>query len=313
MKLHQKKSIMRAEEGKPKIEKSVGYAVYVYYTILIILLLYVGSYFISKAFTIKSEGIVEANSTLIQTPYTGIVSDINFTKKIKPHQFLCNIKESIKVITNQNPASSNSIVINLKMKLSLAKTNYIVSKKQYNIDLKQFNRVKKAQILGLIDIKDNIFQNILLKLKEDKLNIMNYKLQIQNYQNLLKQVDIHKTNNITIKYINHPIYAPIKGYLLQQNVFNGSVVKRGDVLATIQNFDIIQIVAKFPIDNISKIKQDTIFKIILPDGITKEGYVKSFIPNKNIIKTILIPLDKNKTFWKKYNLSNVKLKKVNLW
>jgi len=316
MKLNNKKSIMRANEGKPKIEKSVGYSVYIYYTILTILLLYVGSYFISKLITVKATGVVQANSIKIQTPYNGIVTDINFTKKIKLHQFLCNIKETIKVQNNNTNPINKTLLINLKTKLSSAKINYILAKKQYNIDFVRFKKLQKAQILGLIDIKDNIFQNSKLTLKEDKINIMNYKLQIQNYQKLLKEYLSYKApinNTIKIKYINHPIYSQTNGYLFTQNIFNGSVVKSGDVLAIIQNFDKLEIIATFPISKISKLKQNSVFKIILPDGTTKEGYIKSFVPSNNLIKAVIIPLDKNITFWKKYNLANVKIKKVSLW
>jgi len=315
MRLNNKKSIMRANEGKPKIEKSVGYSVYIYYTILTILLLYVGSYFISKLITVKATGIVEANTIKVQTPYNGVVTDINFTKKIKYHQFLCNIKETIKVQNNTTPVNK-TVLINLKMKLSSAKINYILAKKQYNIDFVRFKKLQKAQILGLIDIKDNIFQNLKLTLKEDKINIINYKLQIQNYKNLLKQYLSYKApinNTIKIKYINHPIYSQTNGYLFTQNVFNRSVVKSGDVLAIIQNFDKIEIIATFPINKISKLKQNSVFKIILPDGTTKEGYIKSFVPSNENIKAVIIPLDKNISFWKKYNLANVKIKKVSLW
>ena len=316
MKLNNKKSIMRANEGKPNIEKSVGYAVYVYYAILLTLLLYVGSYFVSKFITIKANGIVQANSITIQTPYNGVVTDVNFTKNIKPHQLLCNIKESIKIQNNTSSLPNQTLLINLKMKLSSAKINYILAKKQYKIDLSKFNRRKKAQILGLIDIKDDIFQNLKIVLKEDKINIMNYKLQIQNYKILLNQVEnsYKKTsNNINIKYIKHPIYSPINGYLSQQNIFNGSVVKSGDVLAIIQNFDKIEIAATFDIKEINEIIPNSIFKIILPNGIEKKGYIQSSIPSNHFIKATIIPLDKNMSFWKKYNLANVKIKKVSLW
>jgi len=318
MKLHNSnRNIMRKDEGKPEPEKAIDYFRIIYYSILIFVVVYVSYYFLMRNIMIRGAGVVKFDTYFIQTPVSGMVTDLNITPQIRKNQFLCNIKERI-IKTNSSSTSIPQSYINVKLKLANAIAQYKIIKKEYNILNKDFNQKKELQSLELFNPNENYYYNTKNRLNNLKVQLKILKAEIEIYQNLLKDIKFQNNpqQNQIITYINTPIYAWMDGKYISGIEQNYTIVNKGDTLFKLSDFKKVTIVGYLSQKNIDYIKKGDIFYITLPNDIEKKGIVTKLDVGKFNgilkVKITLIPEDSNISFWKNYDNFKVKIRK-NKW
>jgi len=317
VKLHNNKNIMRGKEGAPKPEKAIDIFRSVYYLLLISLLLYITYYFILRQVVVKGEGFVVFDVLKIEAPYSGRILDVNISNnKIKKNQFLCNIEERIKNSIPNTNIKNKTQYTQAYFKLLDLKVKYKVTKEEYIIAKKELKKLESLRSLELYNPNEVIYLNIKNKVNKLKISLELLKTQIATYQKLPLINNITKIDMPLFSYINHKVYSPIDGKILQ-TVENNSIVKAGDVIFTIQTNKNLKIISYFSQKYIDDLKKGDKVKIILPDEVEKEGYIKAIsINNVNLnfettqkLKITIIPIDKNITFWEKYSLLRLKIRK----
>jgi len=319
MKLNNNKILMRNKEGKPNPEKMISIFRKIYYLILILIVLYVVVYFVMKAFIIKGQGFVTFDIVDIQSPYNGIVKEVNITKHIQKGQFLFNIQERFKnpiIIPKDNV--KQSFISNLLIKIHTLKAQYKAKQDELKLLTKEYNKLSIYNGLNLTN--NNLLQNIKNKITQTKISLSILKIQIQDYEKAYKNLPKSKpTPQKTISpftYINHFIYSPVSGEFIEGIENNNTPVKVMDLLCKIQTYNNLRIVGYFPQKYINDLQIGD--KIIILLGKKKlQGILKSIKRDKSDVKfttqqrlkVIIIPIDETFEFWKKHNLLRVKLRK----
>jgi len=318
MKLHNSnRTIMRKDEGKPEPEKAIDYFRIIYYSFLIFIVIYVTYYFLMRNIIIRGAGVIKFDTYMIQSPVSGIITDLNLTPEIQKNQFLCNIKERI-IKPNSSSSSIPQSYINVKLKLANAIAQYKIIQKEFYILNKDFKQKKKLQSLELFNPNENYYYNTKNRLNNLKVQLKTLKAEIEIYQNLLKNMKFQNNlqQNQIITYINTPIYAWTNGKYISGIEQNYTIVNKGDTLFKLSDFKKVKIVAYLSQKNIDYIKKGDIFYITLPNDIEKKGVVTKIDVGKFNgilkLKLTLLPIDNNSSFWKRYDNFKVKIRK-NKW
>jgi len=326
MKLNANKTIMMGKEGNPKPEKRINVFRFFYYFILIFIVIYLIYYFAMKEMLVKGKGFVHFNVVSVESQTKGVIKDLNISiKVIKRGDFLCNIQERIRdnsmKINNNN---TNNIINNLNLKLASLKIQYKVLSKELKANKKNISKLEALASLHLYNTNETRYTNLKNKFDDDKLKLdilksqmLEYKKIIAKYRSKIKP----ETDNEIYSYVKYPVYSPVDGEIYNQSNFNDKVVKSGESLFSIITFNNVEIIAFFSQKNLNFLRPKQRLTIVLSDGTKKEGFVKSIstdtmeanfetLPK---IKVIIEPLDKNITFWRRYNFLKVNLWKYKEW
>jgi len=319
MKLNNKKVIMRAKEGKPNPEKAIDIFRIIYYSILLGLVLYVVYYFIMKSMIIKAEGFVSFDMVKIESPYNGIVKDLNITQNIKKGQFLCNIQERIKNNGVIKSVSNNTQIDNLLIKIDTLKVKYKAKQNELALLKKEYEKISPYNSLGLYSPKSTIIQTLKNKIKQAQIELDILKVELKDYKKLYNK--LKHNHKITVippifRYINHPIYSPTKGELFKSIDKNDTPVKMGELLFKIQTYKNLKIIGFFSQKYLNDIAIGDKIKIIIGDSeyYGKINYISPVSSNLKLktlqkLKVIIIPIEGEEEFWRKCNLLRVKLRK----
>ena len=319
MKLNNRKVIMRAKEGKPNPEKAIDVFRSVYYLVLISIALYVLYYFVAKEFIIKGEGFVQFDILNIETPYTGVVKDLNITKHIQKGQFLCNIQERI-----QNSATSSKTILNttqlnnLLFKIHTLEVKYKTKKDELKLLKKEYEKIATYNSMGLYNPANMVVKNLKLQIMQVKLDMKVLEVQLQDYKKAYKNIpsSINIVGNPLFRYINHPIYSPIKGDFISGIEENNTPVKATSLLFKIQTYKNLKIIGYFAQKYINEMHIGDDVTIMIADESFdgKISHISTSFTDLNFktsqkLQVTIIPNDTNITIWKKYNLLRVKLRK----
>ena len=319
MKLNNRKVIMRAKEGKPNPEKAIDVFRSVYYLVLISIALYVLYYFVAKEFIIKGEGFVQFDILNIETPYTGVVKDLNITKHIQKGQFLCNIQERI-----QNSATSSKTILNttqlnnLLFKIHTLEVKYKSKKDELKLLKKEYEKIATYNSMGLYNPANMVVKNLKLQIMQVKLDMKVLEVQLQDYKKAYKNIpsSINIAGNPLFRYINHPIYSPINGDFISGIEKNDTPVKATNLLFKIQTYKNLKIIGYFAQKYINEMHIGDDVTIMIADESFdgKISHISTSFTDLNFktsqkLQVTIIPNDTNITIWKKYNLLRVKLRK----
>lgn len=319
MKLNNRKVIMRAKEGKPNPEKAIDVFRSVYYLVLISIALYVLYYFVAKEFIIKGEGFVQFDILNIETPYTGVVKDLNITKHIQKGQFLCNIQERI-----QNSATSSKTILNttqlnnLLFKIHTLEVKYKSKKDELKLLKKEYEKIATYNSMGLYNPANMVVKNLKLQIMQVKLDMKVLEVQLQDYKKAYKNIpsSINIAGNPLFRYINHPIYSPINGDFISGIEKNDTPVKATNLLFKIQTYKNLKIIGYFSQKYINEMHIGDDVTIMIADESFdgKISHISTSFTDLNFktsqkLQVTIIPNDTNITIWKKYNLLRVKLRK----
>ena len=328
MKLNNNKVLMRNKEGKPKPEKMIDLFRIFYYLVLIGLFLYVVYYFVAKSLVIKGEGFVTFDIVTINSPYTGIVKDLNITKHIKKGQFLCNIQERIKnTITTQKSKTTimtQTQILNLKVKIDILKTQYKAKKDELKILQKEYNKLLAYNSLELYNPNSIVIQNLRNKISKTKIALKVLKVQIRDYQHvynyLPQQINSNIQTDIKSKplftYIKHPIYSLTTGDFIEGVTTNNIPTKAMNLLFKIQTYKNLRIVGYFSQKYIDELAIGDEINILIAKHKYKGKilHITTNLSELNFktlqkLKVIIAPIEGDMQFWKEHNLLRVKLRK----
>jgi hypothetical protein len=291
---------MRGKEGAPKPEKSIDIFRKLYYLILLIFLGYIIYYFIFRSFVVRGSGFVVSDIITINSSYNGNIIDMYKKNYIKKGDKICIIKERIK--NNITKPTKNLKLLDLQLQYK-AKLN------EYNILKKEIEKLNIISGLELFNPNENRLDNLKNKLNQIKLSLKILSMQIKEYKKIKPQV------TSLFSYVEHKVISNVSGEIIKRN--NNNVVKVGDLLVKIKTMNNLRVEAYFYQKSIEYLKIKDVVTLLLPDDTTKEGYIKNITFEKDVlnsqiqqmIKVTIIPIDKNISFWKKYDFLKIKVRK----
>jgi len=291
---------MRGKEGAPKPEKSIDIFKNTYYFILFFFLAYLIYYFVFRNLVVRGSGFVVTDIITINAPYNGeLIKEFNNTY-VKKGDVVYLIKERISSKTPPTLPPSKLIPL---------KAQYKVKLQEFKTLKKEFDKLDVAHSLELFNPNETQYQNLKNRLNQLKIELKLLSLQIKEYSK------IKPPPQKLFSYINHKVISNSNGEIIKQN--NNNIVKMGDLLLKIKTNNNLRIIAFFYQKNIKYIKPNDIVTILLPDESEKKGIIQKVTFEKNVldsqaqqmIKTIIIPIDKNTSFWNQYEFLKIKVRK----
>jgi len=326
MKLRRKKSTLTTiNVAQEQPNKATHYARKLYYLILFCIVAYIGSYFINQNMTLKGRGIVVFDTLKLQSPEEGVVYypekveegsllkrgdtvfQVVWKKKVSLSMLEGNAKEQYKIQKDISRLKSEINVNRIQrayLKKSIDQSEELKMLELYQDDYQNKDLLNKVQ-LGKLDEEYKSMKDEMVFLRKLKSNIHNLSAQY---------MDINKT-------------AKQYRYVYEQKAKHGDIVKKGEVVAIMEDVETMYIVGYFEQSKLENLKVGETLKVIFPDKKESEGRIKSIATNNKemdfysddlikdnlMLKVIVEPkLDSELEVWKRYNRMTVKLRK-NRW